>query len=638
MEARPAPFAKEIPPKPERLLSEATTGGQALLLLGLEPSKPGAPAVVLQKEQLLRSATEGIPADHKKRLTTASLNEREKFWKNTPEAQRMETWRNGMNGFLDRYTKDQTKTAEQAFLKHILKRDTLDTITADTLYSTFMQGDGKGDIEFFARRIAETNSIEEIEKNRELIASLGKIYGASSAKIGELLAYGIANARRNPEQFVTSAQENLNKAAYGEDVWTPLAQNASQWDEKQQAKGPQKMLPSQPVNQTSQSPQPEQQKPSEEYHSLVASAGAASEASAGKKANQDAYFRDPKHGAFGVFDGLGSYRKSGEVANGAATHIAQALGQIDPQLPVDEMEKRVRKALTDASEELRKQEDARYREVVEDIKKNAAGALSNEDFDEKYEGPKRQRSISQWIRRHFDPAKPAEINGHLNEWINQQVAGSTTASVVKLWQRPQGESKAIIANVGDSRVYHYSARDGKLRIVTVDDNLLYDAVGEAKAREIQDAKASGKRKRDVLGTEKILLKQSNPRQRTVWEQAGDDFRSKYPWDAKGEVEIPLTEFDDFGMTKVVPMTNLEPSISTVNIAPHDKLIITSDGVHDELLISDMENMLKNPDHQEAAKATDALVKFAKKGELIPGPGGRPGKLKDDTTAVVIEIK
>ena len=39
-----------------------------------------------------------------------------------------------------------------------------------------MLGEGKGDIEFFARRIVDTHSdkIEDIEKNHELIKKLGK--------------------------------------------------------------------------------------------------------------------------------------------------------------------------------------------------------------------------------------------------------------------------------------------------------------------------------------------------------------------------------------------------------------------------------------------------------------------------------
>ena len=109
----PAPTHTEIQPNPEKILGEATTGGQALILLGIEPpaaasfSSPLASVsgtrspITLEKERLLRSATDGIPDDHRKRLRSASLNERDEFWKGTPEAERMEKWRINVNGFLE---------------------------------------------------------------------------------------------------------------------------------------------------------------------------------------------------------------------------------------------------------------------------------------------------------------------------------------------------------------------------------------------------------------------------------------------------------------------------------------------------------------------------------------------------------
>jgi hypothetical protein len=255
--------------------------------------------------------------------TSASLNEREKFWQNIPEDKRMETWRESVNAFLDLCTKDKTKITKQKFLKTILKKDNIENITADTVYSTFMQGEGNGDIEYFARSIVDTHAgkIEEIGKNQELIKSLGKIYGDNSAKIGGLLTCAIANARHNPEKFTASAQENLNKRAYAEDVWTSLAENAAKWDGKQPEQSDGSTLTVPETAPSAQPPQPEQQTPAEELHPLVADAGAISEQDASKKENQDACFADLKHGAFGVFDGVGGERKSTVVAHAASTQI-----------------------------------------------------------------------------------------------------------------------------------------------------------------------------------------------------------------------------------------------------------------------------------------------------------------------------
>ena len=167
----------------------------------------------------------------------------------------------------------------------------------------------------------------------------------------ELLTYGIANARHNLDNFYSSAQENLNRQHYGEDVWTPLAQNDAQWKDKQQRQSqPMQNAQPEPADKPRppESAQPEQQTDEEKLHPLVADASGFSEKHAGKSGNQDRFFVDREHGAFGVFDGVGSYKNSGEVADTAKTYISEALAQIDPQLPLDETEKRVRQALVTA--------------------------------------------------------------------------------------------------------------------------------------------------------------------------------------------------------------------------------------------------------------------------------------------------
>jgi hypothetical protein len=93
--------------------------------------------------------------EHIEKINNASFNERKEFWKDTPEAERMDIWRSDMNALLDEYKNDPTKKAAQTFLKKILKRDdqkTLDEVevSADTVYSTFIEGIG-GDVEYFVR-------------------------------------------------------------------------------------------------------------------------------------------------------------------------------------------------------------------------------------------------------------------------------------------------------------------------------------------------------------------------------------------------------------------------------------------------------------------------------------------------------
>ena len=145
-----------------------------------------------------------IPSNYQEIINNASFNERKEFWKDTPAAERMDKWRNATNAVLSEYTNDPTQKAAQTFLKKILKRDdqNLDEVevTADTLYYTFIGGEGAGDVEYFVRQIIEKTdcNTEEIEQNLNLITKLGSIYGINSGKIAREAIQGILNAKNNP--------------------------------------------------------------------------------------------------------------------------------------------------------------------------------------------------------------------------------------------------------------------------------------------------------------------------------------------------------------------------------------------------------------------------------------------------------
>jgi Type IV secretion-system coupling protein DNA-binding domain len=91
---------------------------------------------------------------------------------------------------------------QQAFLKRLLRQNgqMVDAIevSAKAIYHVFME-EGRGDIEFFARRIVETNSPAQLEHNKELIEGLAKMYGDQSAtRVLPLISALIpTRARRN---------------------------------------------------------------------------------------------------------------------------------------------------------------------------------------------------------------------------------------------------------------------------------------------------------------------------------------------------------------------------------------------------------------------------------------------------------
>jgi hypothetical protein len=86
------------------------------------------------------------------------------------------------------YKTDPAKRGELRFLQKILRESSLQPldqveISARALYNTFIKGEGNGDVEYFVGRIIETNTIEEITHNWQLIGKLANIYGENSARI-----------------------------------------------------------------------------------------------------------------------------------------------------------------------------------------------------------------------------------------------------------------------------------------------------------------------------------------------------------------------------------------------------------------------------------------------------------------------
>jgi hypothetical protein len=104
-----------------------------------------------------------------------------------------------MNALLDEYKTDPSKKSGLTFLQKILKRDDqkLDEVevTADTVYSTFIEGEGRGDVEYYVRHIIEKTECNrgDIEQNLNLIKKLARIYGEHSAEIAIQLIQNILN-------------------------------------------------------------------------------------------------------------------------------------------------------------------------------------------------------------------------------------------------------------------------------------------------------------------------------------------------------------------------------------------------------------------------------------------------------------
>ncbi len=179
---------------------------------------------------------------------------------------------------------------------------------------------------------------------------------------------------------------------------------------------------------------------------------------------------------------------------------------------------------------------------------------------------------------------------------------ASTASLVKLLETQEDGLNAVIGNVGDSRVYVQSA-SGELRQITLDDNIYFSTVlrdeGEEAARKEQKKFAE---LTDISSLTEAELK--NYKNRNVITGA---------------------------IGGATPDTAFEPHIYTVKLNNGDKIIITSDGVHDNLTDSEIQEIALNTPPEEISK------KLAEAAQARSREGVDRSK-KDDITSVVISIE
>lgn len=172
-------------------------------------------------------------------------------------------------------------------------------------------------------------------------------------------------------------------------------------------------------------------------------------------------------------------------------------------------------------------------------------------------------------------------------------APSTTATVVVF---VEGGKKAVIANVGDSRVY--LERDGRLSQLTEDDNTLK---GDKNAKEI--AKAMDEIKSQVDA------------QRLI-DESGLDFR---------RIRKEITAY--LGRATRAHT----PDFFVIELKPGDRLLATSDGVHDNLTRSEIGRALEH--YRTPQKVVEVLKTAALRRSERKHVRSKP----DDITAVVAEV-
>jgi PPM family protein phosphatase len=254
--------------------------------------------------------------------------------------------------------------------------------------------------------------------------------------------------------------------------------------------------------------------------------------------NEDAMFISEDYRAFGIFDGMGGEAGGQVASNLAKEYISNALNTFPDGLSLKQEEKLMHDILLDANKRMLQE--------------------------------KRGRS----------------------EGMN------TTASVVRIWQGPGSERKAIVGNVGDSRVYIF--RNGTLKQITLDDNLLRaDYPNEKKARAVQEK----------MNNTVDPVKGLNAEEQDLWKKRNV-------------------------IAQYLGKENISPRINVVDLLPGDQILVCSDGISDNLTDTEIAVIL---DQSHGLRgATERLINYSlarsRESKQI-----NPRAKQDDMTAIVVGI-
>lgn len=181
----------------------------------------------------------------------------------------------------------------------------------------------------------------------------------------------------------------------------------------------------------------------------------------------------------------------------------------------------------------------------------------------------------------------------------------TTATVLKIHEGADGERTAVVGHVGDSRAYVLHA-DGTLEQVTRDDDIFSNMREPLSAEE----EASFRNKLNNA-TETSALSE---KERMLF---GNRNR----------------------ITQALGGESVDPRIVAVTLRAGDRLLLTSDGVHDNLTEGEIGSLLRTSDRNTAASSADRLVMAAQaRSKETDADGNLVLRAKeDDMTAIVIDL-
>lgn len=190
-----------------------------------------------------------------------------------------------------------------------------------------------------------------------------------------------------------------------------------------------------------------------------------------------------------------------------------------------------------------------------------------------------------------------------NEAVREIPGSGTTASVAQIWTGPAGEKKLVIGHLGDSRVW-LLRKDGTLLQLTEDHGLPWVQFHNG-VLSLEDYK----RVQELLDTTPDASALSSQSDKTYFTHRNE-------------------------IARHLGMESFECQTAIFDVAPGETVFLTSDGIHDNLTLAEIREILQQPkDPQEIAQL---LTKKAQ--EISQAPYNILKRPKtDDMTAVVMKI-
>lgn len=290
--------------------------------------------------------------------------------------------------------------------------------------------------------------------------------------------------------------------------------------------------------------------------------------------NEDAAINLKERGIAGVFDGVGGGLGGKEVSGAAAKIITKELKSVPDNADAKKWESEIRAALKKAQTEIIR--------------------LGNELFFDQLGDP--------LVAAMYRDKPQKEIESLMEK--KDISPGGTTASVVKMIERPDGGADLVYGHAGDSRIYVLK-KDGTLKQITKDQGLLEEAVEENYyTKEEADFIDQATSKEEIL------------------EKFGEE---------KGNRVLFEYKHLRRGVRSALGFSELRIQTGVGHLEPGDRAIITSDGIHDNLTHEEIRQEILRGGTPEEISAR--LVEAAKKRS---GETTLRSKI-DDKTAMVLEV-